>query len=334
MPDLRSLTSVLRPPSSDLLEALTPFGRYGVELEAPLAPHTSFRIGGPAAALLTINRLSHLEAALDTLHRQNTPFLLLGGGSNILISDAGVPGVVILNQCREMHWPQDSAEPLFVHAEAGASLAGLARAAIQRKLAGLAWAVSIPGTVGGAVVGNAGAHGGCIADVLHSVRLWEAGRIDAIPASQLQFAYRDSRLKHPTGQSAPGPVVLKATFLLRPDPGGAEAQRARTWIEHRRRTQPSDKSAGSIFKNPPGDYAGRLLEAAGLKGERVGRVSVSARHANFIINHGQATAAEAVQLMNLMRRRVYEQFGVILEPEIQLIGDWSAGPALSVMRNA
>jgi len=335
--------SDLRPPgdrkgapllTSKLLEALAPFGRYGVELDAPLAPHTSFRIGGPAAALLTISHYPHLEAALRTLHHKQTPFLLLGGGSNILVSDAGVSNLVILNRCRQIQWPEDSTEPLLVRVEAGASLAGLARAAIKRHLAGLAWAAGIPGTVGGAVIGNAGAHGGCIADVLHSVRLWEAGRIDAIPASQLQFAYRDSRLKHPTGQSAPGPVVLEATFLLRPDPGGAEAQRARTWIEHRRRTQPSDKSAGSIFKNPPGDYAGRLLEAAGLKGERVGRVSVSVRHANFIINHGQATAAEVVQLMNLMRRRAYEQFGVILEPEIQLIGDWSAGPALGVMRNA
>lgn len=331
MSDLRPLTS--DPPADDrkdspLLEALTPFGRYGAEPGALLAPHTSFRIGGPAAILLTINRLAYLEAALNTLHRQNTPFLLLGGGSNILISDAGVPGVVILNQCRQMQWPQDSADPLLVQAESGASLAGLARAAIQRKLVGLAWAVSIPGTVGGAIVGNAGAHGGCIADVLHSIRLWKNGRISTVPASQLQFEYRSSNLKNPSNQSAPGPVVLDATFLLRPDPGGVEAQRAQTFIEHRRRTQPVDKSAGSIFKNPPGDYAGRLLEAAGLKGVRMGQVSVSVRHANFIINHGQATAAEVVQLMNLMRRRVYERFGVILEPEIQFIGDWSAGPAL------
>ncbi|HEY54496.1 MAG TPA: UDP-N-acetylmuramate dehydrogenase [Caldilineae bacterium] len=317
-----------RPPSSDLLAALTPFGRYGVELETPLAPHTSFRIGGPAAALLTINRLAHLEAALDTLHSHKTPFLLLGGGSNVLISDAGVPGVVILNQCRQIQWPQDDAEPLLVQVEAGASLAGLSRAAIQRGLAGLAWAVSIPGTVGGAIVGNAGAHGGCIADVLYSVQLWEDGRVSVVPASQLQFEYRSSSLKRPTDQSAPGPVVLSATFRLRPDPAGAEAQRAQSYIAHRRRTQPVDKSAGSIFKNPPGDYAGRLIEAAGLKGLRVGQVSVSALHANFIVTHGQATAAEVVQLMNLMRRRVYERFGVILEPEIQFIGDWSAGPSL------
>ena len=329
--------SDLRPPgdrkgapllTSKLLEALAPFGRYGVELDAPLAPHTSFRIGGPAAALLTISHYPHLEAALRTLHHKQTPFLLLGGGSNILVSDAGVSNLVILNRCRQIQWPEDSTEPLLVRVEAGASLAGLARAAIKRHLAGLAWAAGIPGTVGGAVIGNAGAHGGCIADVLQSVRLWEDGQISEVPATQLQYEYRRSRLKNPVARSVPGPVVMNATFRLRPDPTDSETQRAQTFIEHRRRTQPVDKSAGSIFKNPPGDYAGRLIEAAGLKGVRVGQVSVSARHANFIINHGQATAAEVIQLMNLIRRRVYEQFGVTLEAEIQLIGDWRAGPAL------
>ncbi len=321
--------SDLRSPTSDLLKALSPYGRYGVELDALLAAHTSFRIGGPAAALLTINQLPHLEAALDTLHRLQMPFLLLGGGSNVLISDAGIPNLVILNQCRQIHWPEDNTEPVLVHVEAGASLAGLARAAINRNLAGLAWAVSIPGTVGGAVVGNAGAHGGCIADNLQSIRLWEHGQSSEIPASQLQFEYRRSRLKNLVAQPAPGPVVLSATFLLQPDPTGAQTQRAETYIDHRRRTQPVDKSAGSIFKNPPGDFAGRIIEAAGLKGARIGQASVSDQHANFIINHGQATAADVVQLMDLIRLEVYEQFGVILEPEIQFIGDWSAGPNLS-----
>ena len=323
MSDFRPPTSDLRPLASDLLAALTPFGRYGVQLDAPLAPHTSFRIGGPAAALLTISHLPHLEAALRTLHHNKTPFLLLGGGSNVLVSDAGIPNVVILNQCRQIQWPEESTEPLLVQVDAGASLAGLARAVIKRHLAGLAWAVGIPGTVGGAIVGNAGAHGGCIADSLQSVRLWEDGQITETPSSQLQFDYRCSRLKNLVTQPAPGPVVLSATFLLQPDSDGSEAQRAKTFIAHRRRTQPIDKSAGSIFKNPPGDYAGRLIEKAGLKNLRVGQVSVSAQHANFLINHGEATAAEVIQLMNLIRRRVYEQFGVTLEAEIQLIGDWS-----------
>jgi UDP-N-acetylenolpyruvoylglucosamine reductase len=123
--------------------------------------------------------------------------------------------------------------------------------------------------------------------------------------------------------------VLTTTFLLQPDPSDSEAERAETYIDHRRRTQPTDKSAGSIFKNPPGDFSGRLIETAGLKGTRIGQASVSDQHANFIINHGQATAAEIVQLMDLIRIQIYEQFGVILEPEIQFIGDWSAGPTLT-----
>jgi len=325
------LTSDLRPPTSELLEELTPFGRYGVEIDATLAPHTSFRIGGPAAALLTINQLPQLEAALNTLYRRKSPFLLLGGGSNVLISDAGIPNLVILNQCRQILWPEESTEPVLVQAEAGASLAGLARAAIKRELAGLTWAVSIPGTVGGAVVGNAGAHGGCIADNLQSIRLWEQGQTRDIPTSQLQFDYRRSRFKNLVSQPAHGPVVLSATFLLQTDPTGSEAERAESFIDHRRRTQPVDKSAGSIFKNPPGDFSGRLIEAVGLKGTRVGQASVSDQHANFIINRGQATAADVVQLMDLIRKQVYEQFGVILEAEIQFIGDWSAGPTLSYL---
>ncbi len=193
--NLRPLISDLRPPTSDLLEELTPYGRYGVQLDVELATHTSFRVGGPAAALLTINQRTHLETALNILHRTQTPFLLLGGGSNVLISDAGIPSLVILNQCRQIHWPEESPEPVLVQAEAGASLAGFARAAIKRHLSGLAWAVSIPGTIGGAVVGNAGAHGGCIADTLQSIQLWDQGQVSDIPASQLQFDYRRSRLK-------------------------------------------------------------------------------------------------------------------------------------------
>jgi len=323
------LNSNLRPLTSELLEELTPFGRYGVQIDAELAHHTSFRVGGPAAALLTINQLTHLEAALTTLHRHQIPFLLLGGGSNILISDAGIPDLVILNQCRQILWPELSTESGLVQVESGAPLAGLARSAIKKHLAGLAWAVSIPGTVGGAVVGNAGAHGGCIADNLQSIQLWESGQTSHVPTSQLRFDYRHSRLKPLVTQPSHGPVVLSATFLLQADATASETERAERFTDHRRRTQPVDKSAGSIFKNPPGDFSGRIIEAAGLKGAHVGQASVSDQHANFIINHGQATATDIVQLMDLIRRQVYEQFSVVLEPEIQFIGDWSTGPTLT-----
>lgn len=316
------------PVTSDLIAQLAPYGRYGVETDVPLAPYTSFRIGGPAAALVTINDLSNLIRTLDTLYRQQTPFLLLGGGSNVLISDAGIPAVVILNQCKDIVWPEKASETVSVQAQGGAALAGLARSAIKRDLAGLTWAVSIPGTVAGAVIGNAGAHDGCIADNLHSIRLWSNGEIVDLPASDLDLSYRHSRIKETVAQPTFGPVVLTATFQLQPDLTGEEQSKAEAYIEHRRSSQPVDKSAGSIFKNPPGDYAGRLIEAAGLKGAHVGGASVSSRHANFIINGGDASAADVVRLMNQIREAVFSQFGVALQPEIRFIGDWSHGPTL------
>lgn len=303
-----------------LLAEIAPYGRYGIQANAPLAPHTSFRIGGPAEALLTVQRLSHLLSALAILWRWQTPFLILGGGSNVLISDAGVSGLVILNQCRHIAWPPTGAPPL-VRAESGAPLAGLARTALKHQLAGLAWAVSVPGTVGGAVVGNAGAHGGCIADNLVSVDLWQNGQAQEVAAAQLELAYRHSRLKTSADKTA---VVLAATFHLEPDPDGEDAARAERFIEHRRRTQPVDKSAGSIFKNPPRELtsfsSGYLIEAAGLKGHTIGGASVSTLHANFIINHGHATATDVLHLMEHIRQTVHDRFSILLEPEIQLIG--------------
>jgi UDP-N-acetylmuramate dehydrogenase len=304
-----------------LLAELAPFGRNGVLSQESLAPFTSFRIGGPAEALLIVRKLEHLTAALAVLWRWQTPFLLLGGASNVLISDAGVPGLTILNQCRRLTWPADNDPAPCLRAESGAPLAGLARSAIKRRLGGLAWAVSIPGAVGGAVVGNAGAHNGCLADNLQSAVLWENGRVQEVAAADLGFAYRRSRLKPLVARPGLGPVVLTATLRLWPDPDGVDASLAEGFIAHRRRTQPVDKSAGSIFKNPEGDYAGRLIEAAGLKGYAIGGASVSALHGNFIINQGGAVAADVLRLIDHIRQTVLDRFGILLEPEIQLIGN-------------
>ena len=324
--------------SPALLAALAPFGRNGVQTNASLAPYTSFRIGGPAAALLVIRQLTDLTGALAVLSDYGAPFLVLGGGSNVLCSDAGVRAVVLLNQCRRIVWPAegiggDQGVGTVVQAESGVLLAGLARGAIQRRLAGLAWAVSVPGTVGGAVVGNAGAHGGCVADNLNRARIWQDGQLSEWTASRLEFGYRTSILKTSLNdgigdRAGQGPVVLSASFALGPDPDGIEQEHARTFIEHRRRTQPVDKSAGSMFKNPPGDFAGRLIEAAGIKGTSAGGAAISTVHGNFIINQGGATAADVIQLMNQIRRRVHDRFGVVLEPEIRFIGDWGGRPIL------
>jgi UDP-N-acetylmuramate dehydrogenase len=231
-------------------------------------------------------------------------------------------------------------------------LAGLARWAIREGWSGLEWAISIPGTVGGAVVGNAGAHGGQIADTLAWALVTYPGRgRQVLSAAELGFGYRSSVLKAPpyppilVGQStspqepalspvlssveglpkgweAGGGIVLAAGFDLVPGDVAAMTAKAAGFLARRRASQPAEPSAGSIFRNPPGDYAGRLIEAVGLKGHRVGGAQISPRHANFIVNTGGATAADVLSLMELMRARVHEQFGVALVPEILLIGSW------------
>ncbi len=319
---------MLTPESLARLNAL---GREGLRRHVPLAPYTSFRIGGPAEYLLVIHRLDHLTAALSALHQAQTSFLLLGGGSNVLISDAGVPGLTIINQCKSISWPEHSQHKeqiMSVTVESGAPLAGFARESIHRGFANLSWAVSIPGSVGGAIVGNAGAHGGDIAKSLLRVQVWRAGRTEVWPAAELAFTYRGSRLKRPSDTASSVVVILSATFRLEPDEGGRAQEQARAFLQHRRRTQPTEKSAGSIFKNPPGDYAGRLIDLAGLKGYCIGDACISEKHANFIINRGGASAADVMRLMNLARQVVWRRFGLLLEPEIVPIGDWSQGPSL------
>ncbi len=321
------LTLVSTPPpapSPDLLARLDALSRGGLRRRVALAPYTSFRIGGPADYLAVLTRIDDLIQALSLLQEAQTPYMILGGGSNILVSDAGIRGIVLLNQCKGVVWPEASTVgPAEVTVETGAPLAGFAREAIKRGWAGLSWAVSIPGTLGGALVGNAGAHGQDLASVFIHARIWHQGRVEMWDAARMAFAYRRSRLKTLTASTSHPPVALTVTLRLHPDVDGRAAEEAARFIDHRSRTQPTDKSAGSIFKNPPGDYAGRLIDAAGLKGRCVGAACISRKHANFIVNQGQATAAEVLALMSLAREEVQRQFGILLEPEILFVGDWS-----------
>lgn len=316
----------------------------------PLARHTTFRIGGPADLHAAVTTTPQLAALADLAAEHGVPTTILGGGSNVLVSDAGVRGLVVAVQTREVALRRGAPDPegehgdqgeLYIVADAGVPLAGLARWAIKNGWAGLEWAVSVPGTVAGAVVGNAGAHGGDMAGNVAWVQVLLPGQGRQVwPAREMGFAYRSSRLKagQTSGEVQPldadgrsharRPVVL--TVGLRAIPGdiGEMEARAERYLAQRRATQPVEPSAGSIFRNPPGDYAGRLIEAAGLKGYRHGGAQVSPRHANFIINTGQATAQDVVTLINLIRRRVYDCTGIVLMPEILFIGDW-ADPPLS-----
>lgn len=299
-----------------------------------LAIYTTMKVGGPAELFATVNTVDQLIKLVRWARQQQLPYYLLGGGSNVLISDRGIAGLVIYNRCRAVRideaplqcmGPVDEQRYLF--AESGAVLAGIARTSIKAGLAGLEWAVSVPGTVGGAVVGNAGAHGGEVKDILEdTLILDETGTVRSLVASDLQFAYRDSTLKRqqPTRAGFKA-VVLSANFRLTPGNIDEISARAEQFLSHRRRTQPVEPSLGSTFVNPPGDYAGRLIEAAGLKGSNIGGAEVSQRHANFIINPGgvgSATAQQTLDLIHHVQATVESQFGVRLEPEVQLVGEW------------
>lgn len=294
---------------------------FGPKLQrnVPLAPYTSSRIGGAADYLIVARSADELAAASRALWQVGAPFRVLGAGSNLLVADAGVREVIVLNQARQVRFAADEEETPWVWAEAGALLSSVARRTVERGWSGLEWAATVPGTVGGAVVGNAGAHGGDMAASLHQAEvLLPDGNRENWSVARLEYGYRDSWLKRNPGKA----VVLAATLVLRHDTPEATRARVEEYVARRKETQPRGASMGSMFKNPPGDYAGRLIEAAGLKGLRQGGVQISPQHANFFINLGGATAADVWTLIEKARAEVARRFGVELELEIERIGEW------------
>lgn len=291
---------------------------FGSQLEenVPLAKYTSARIGGPADVLLAPTTADELAEVVEQLWSLKAPFVILGGGSNMLVSDAGVRSVVVMNKSRKVIF--DDQAPA-VWAESGSNFGAVARQAGRKSLAGLEWAAGIPGTVGGAVFGNAGAHGGDVAGnlILAEVLHHDRGREEWM-ADQFAFQYRSSIIKREPGQA----VVLAATFSLAHSEPESIQEKMDEFLAFRRRTQPPGATMGSMFKNPPGDHAGRLIEAAGLKGFRNSEAGISDLHANFFVNYGGATAGQVVELIQTAKEKVRELFGVALELEIELIGEW------------
>jgi len=287
----------------------------------PMSRHTTLRIGGPADLFVEATSADDLRDIVLLARQDQVPYFILGAGSNLLVSDAGLRGLVILNKARQIKF--ETSDPakactLRVQVESGVILPTLARECIERGLGGLEWSIGVPGTVGGAVVGNAGAHGSDIARSLVSAAILDAdGSVRNWSPAELQFGYRSSVLKSHIAR----PVVLAAEFGLKPStPEECEA-RAAEFTEKRKRTQPPGATIGSMFKNPPGDYAGRLIQAAGLKGARAGNAEISNVHANFFVNRGGARAADMVSLIRLAREQVKAMCGVELELEIQLVGE-------------
>jgi UDP-N-acetylmuramate dehydrogenase len=289
-----------------------------------LAKFTAARIGGPAEGLIIAESADDLAYLVEHLWDMDMGFTILGGGSNILVSDTGVRGVVILNRAIQVKFDVNT-DPPSVWAESGANFGSIARQAAGRGLSGLEWAVGIPGTIGGAIVGNAGAHGAEIednilmAEILHQVKGIANPTVrESWEREALAFEYRSSKIKRDPGNT----VVLSARLQLQNSTPDMVKKKTDEFTAYRHRTQPPGASMGSMFKNPPGDYAGKLIEAAGLKGTRIGEAEISSLHANFFINHGNARASDVRRLIDLARDKVKEKFNVELELEIELIGDW------------
>jgi len=283
-----------------------------------LANHTTSRVGGLARCFVVSNTADELSADVQFLWQNDIPLQVLGSGSNVLFSDQGVDSVIIQNKTKTVIFQTHAGKPV-VYAESGTTLTTLARKVADKGFDGMVWASTIPGTLGGAVYGNAGAHGSdmskslLMAEILHR----EKGRL-SFNAEQMEYSYRSSVLKRSPGTA----VILSAKLMLHqgnPDQIKAAIQAN---IEKRRLTQPSGSCIGSMFRNPEGDSAGRLIEAAGLKGFKIGGVEISPKHANFMINDGTGTAEDYRSLVQLAQNTVFEKFGVKLTLEIEMIGKW------------
>ncbi len=291
----------------------------------PLARYVGWRIGGPARFFTNAKTTPELVEAIAWGRERELPIFMLGGGTNILVADGGFPGLVIRNRTMG-HRVEEAGGDVTLHVESGAPMAGTARRMAGQGLGGLIWAEGLPGTAGGAVYGNAGCYGGDTASVLlRATVLRPDGEVEEWGTEQLHFRYRGSALKPQSGGAAiasglPHPVVLNASLRLqRDDPRRLAAEMAEIAAARRSKT-PSGSSCGSSFKNPPGTPAGRLLDLAGLKGTRAGGAVVSERHANYIVNTGGTTATDVLRLIDIMRERVLQAFGVELELEVQIVG--------------
>ncbi len=288
----------------------------GVELErdVPLGPLTTLRVGGPADRMATVRDRDALTAALRLATEAEVPLFVLGNGSDLVVADAGIRGLVVRNRARRI-----DVDGTQVDADSGTQMAALVKRCTADGLAGLEFGISIPGTLGGAAWANAGAHSGEMRDVVRAVEAYrpDAGTSAVLDVDECGFAYRESRFKHGSE------IVLGAKLQLQRGDPEQVARRVEANQAQRRATQPlADQNAGSVFRNPSGDHAGRLIDAAGLKGERVGSASVSTLHANFIVTQRGGRASDVRGLADLVRARVEERFGVRLEYEIEFVGEW------------
>lgn len=291
------------------------FGSDRVLLEEPMKRHTTFRIGGPAEVFVMPGNLEEVQRILEICRTEDLPYFILGNGSNLLVSDRGYRGVVIQ---LDRNFGEVKVEGTEIHASAGALLSTIAVAARRASLTGFEFAGGIPGTLGGAVVMNAGAYGGEMKDVLRKVMVMDqSGKVFEIPAEELQMGYRTSIIK------TAGYIVLGAVLSLKEGNLEEIKMLTRKLSEQRTSKQPLEyPSAGSTFKRPEGYFAGKLIMDSGLRGYRMGGAQVSEKHCGFVINTGDATAEDVRCLMKHVTEIVYAKFGVTLEPEVKFLGEF------------
>jgi UDP-N-acetylmuramate dehydrogenase len=303
----------------------------------PLAKYTSWRIGGPARFFANAATPEQLREALGWAREHELPIFVLGGGTNLLVRESGFGGLVVRYRAQELRI-EAAGDAGRAWIAAGAPMAGTSRRLAAQGWGGLQWAEGLPGTIGGAIFGNAGCYGGDIATVLHRAWLLVNGQIEEWPIERFAYGYRTSVLKLTEDgrrktkddsdhnnlfvlrpSSSVGPIVVAAEFnMYRADARELAQQMERTAAERKSKT-PWGSSCGSVFKNPPGNSAGRLIEATGLKGTRVGGAEIAQKHANYIVNNGGARSDDVLRLVEIARERVLQEFGVELELEVQII---------------
>ncbi len=293
--------------------------------DTPMSRYTTWRIGGPADFLIRAGTTDELIAAARWGSAEGLPTYVIGGGSNLLVGDGGIRGLVITartpgERAEHLLTAEDGGDAVLVSVAAQAPLTWTGRYCSERGWAGMEWGVGLPGAIGGATVNNAGAHGTELKDHLHSVTLLDSdGNMQTMAASWLEARYRMTRVKE---LPHPRPWIVLGVQMVLPKGDPEELRlKADEHANYRHTTQPTGRCAGSTFTNPPGDFAGRLLEIAGLKDFAIGGVRFSPVHSNFIINDGTATAANVRELIATARERILTEFGIDLHPEIEEIGE-------------
>jgi UDP-N-acetylmuramate dehydrogenase len=298
-----------------IIQEMKNIGIQDVRVNEPLSRHTTWKVGGPADLLIYPRNKEELEQAMQVVYRHQIPWRVIGRGSNLLVRDGGIRGVVFK---LDEGFNELKVDGTRVTAGGGYSTILLATMTSRQGLTGLEFAAGIPGNVGGAVYMNAGAHGSDISKVLHSATvLLETGEWVTLSNEEMEFRYRTSVL-----QTKLKGIVTEASFTLEYGERDEIMSRLTSYKDRRRKTQPLQyPCAGSVFRNPPGDYAGRLIQEAGLKGFRIGDAEVSTTHANFIINRGNATAKNVLQLIEHIIQTIDEKYNIRLEPEVQVVGE-------------